>query len=91
MMRESVIEKYLAQEVKKIGGIAVKLQLPVGIPDRMLLIGSQTVFVELKTARGKLSLLQLYWQRKLTKMGFQHYVIRSKAGVDALISLYEIS
>jgi len=90
-MRESVIEKYLCAEIKRIGGIAVKLTQPVGIPDRLVLINADAVFVELKTSRGRLSLLQLFWQKKLKKMGFQHYVIRSKAGVDAFISLYEIS
>ena len=88
-MRESTIEKYLCSEAKRVGGIAVKLTQPVGIPDRLVLIGSGVCFVELKTARGRLSLLQLLWQKKLTKMGYSHYVIRSKEGVDALISLYE--
>ena len=54
-MRESVVEKKFAAEVKKRGGLAVKFVSPGfnGVPDRLVLFpGGRLAFVELK-APGK--------------------------------------
>ena len=50
-MRESVVEKKFAAEVKKRGGLAVKFVSPGfnGVPDRLVLFpGGRMAFVELK-------------------------------------------
>ena len=50
-MRESIVEKKFAAEVKKRGGLAVKFVSPGfnGVPDRLVLFpGGRMAFVELK-------------------------------------------
>lgn len=90
MIRERSIEQYLVQEVKKRNGMCIKLLGVVGIPDRMILLPIRfIVFVETKTAKGKLSPLQRWWERSLKALGFDHLVIRSKQEVDQLLSQYD--
>jgi len=89
-MREKTIEQYLVQEVKKRNGLCIKLLGIVGIPDRMVLLPVRIiVFIETKTAKGKLSPLQKWWEKSLKALGFDHLVIRSKQEVDHLLSLYD--
>lgn len=89
-MREKTIEQYLVQEVKKRNGMCIKLLGIVGIPDRMVLLPVRIiVFIETKTAKGKLSPLQKWWEKSLKALGFDHMVIRSKQEVDHLLSLYD--
>jgi hypothetical protein len=78
-MRESSIEKYLVSSVKTLGGISIKLISRIGLPDRLVILpGGIYLFVELKTATGKISPLQAYWRRLLIKLGCKHYIVRSK-------------
>ena len=89
-MRESNIEQYLIKKVKERNGLCIKLVGLVGIPDRMVLLPIRIIiFVETKTATGKLSPLQKWWQKTLVKLGFTHLVIRSKEEVNTLISQYD--
>lgn len=89
-MREKTIEQYLVQEVKKRNGMGIKLLGIVGIPDRMVLLPVRIiVFIETKTAKGKLSPLQKWWEKSLKALGFDYLVIRSKQEVDHLLSLYD--
>lgn len=84
---ESVIEKYLCKEVKKIGGKAYKMDARTyaGIPDRIVLYRGQSYFVELK-APGKLPRpLQLAVHRELRNYGYDTLIIDSKEGVDKFI------
>ena len=64
-MKESDVEKYLNDEVKKLGGITRKWTSPghAGVPDRIVIFpGGRVWFVEVKTDKGKLSIRQ---QREL--------------------------
>ena len=89
-MRESNIEQYLIKKVKERDGLCIKLVGLVGIPDRMVLLPIRIIiFVETKTATGKLSPLQKWWQKALVKLGFTYLVIRSKEEVNTLISQYD--
>ena len=89
-MRERTIEQYLVRRVKERDGLCVKLLGLVGMPDRMILLPVRIViFVETKTAKGKLSPLQKWWQKTLVKLGFAHLVIRSKDEVDDLMLHYD--
>lgn len=88
-MREKEIEKYLKDEVRKIGGRAYKFVSPGnnGVPDRLVCLpAGVTAFVELK-APGKEpkphQKLQLGFLRSLLQNVF---VIDSKELVDAFIS-----
>ena len=73
-MRESVVEKKFAAEVKKRGGLAVKFVSPGfnGVPDRLVLFpGGRLAFVELKAPGENMRPLQQYRARQLTALGLQ--------------------
>jgi hypothetical protein len=53
-------------------------QAVVGFPDRMLLVPGGTItFVELKTRRGRVSKIQVFWHRVLAGMGYRVEVVRT--------------
>lgn len=55
-MNEKLLERKLREEVKKLGGIALKFTSPfyTGMPDRIILMpGAKTRFVELKSPGKK--------------------------------------
>ena len=77
-MRESIVEKKFAAEVKKRGGLAVKLVSPGfnGVPDRLVLFpGERMAFVELKAPGETMRPLQQYWARQLAALGFRVYTV----------------
>jgi len=60
-MKEKIIEKYLVQRVKDLGGRAYKFTSPAhrGVADRVVCLpNGQTWFIELKAPDGRLSELQ---------------------------------
>lgn len=71
---EKDIEKKLRKMVDRHGGLCLKWVCPgwAGVPDRIVLLpGGRCVFVELKRPKdGKLSKLQIWWERQLTRLGF---------------------
>lgn len=86
-MKESKIESYLVQQVKKIGGKAIKM-VPTfenGIPDRQVLFKGRTIFVELKRSGEKPRPLQIEFMKQLEAHGFETRVIDSREQVDSLI------
>lgn len=88
-MRENVVEGYLRDRVKAMGGKAYKFVSPgnAGVPDRLVVLpGGRISFVELK-APGKVSTpLQKYRQKEIRNFGFEVLVIDSKQGVDDFIN-----
>lgn len=71
-MRESEVERMLVDGIRKLGGRAFKWVSPGndGVPDRIVFIpGYPAVFVELKTATGKLTSLQRVQLKRLKSMG----------------------
>ncbi len=86
---ESDIEKWLATLVKKEGGIYLKIPAMYmsGIPDRLVLLPeSRMAFVELKRPiGGKRAMLQKYWNRELTDLGFMCEWVRTKEEAEKLI------
>jgi hypothetical protein len=87
-MLESVIEAYLRDQVKKIGGRAFKWVSPSTrhVPDRIVLLPKgRVVFVETKATGAKPSAGQIAMHRKLRALGFTVLVIDSKAGVDEFV------
>lgn len=88
-MVEARVEKYLRDEVKKIGGLAYKFVSPgnSGVPDRIIFLpGGRLYLVELKRpGRTKLDSLQRAQQIRLENRGFECKVINSKAAVDEFI------
>jgi hypothetical protein len=87
-MKEKVIEEYLRDEIKAIGGRAYKFISPGndGVPDRLAVLpGGRVIFVELKaTGKGPRPLQELQIKR-LQDLGHTVFVIDSKQGVDAVV------
>lgn len=85
---EKTIEKYLVNEVERLGGLCVKFP-PLffrGFPDRIVLLpGAAIVFVETKATGEKPRLIQTRVHDKLRRLGFRVEVIDSKEGVDDFI------
>ena len=87
-MLEKDIEKYLRDQVKKLGGKAYKFVSPgnSGAPDRMVCLpGGRIYFVELKAPGKKPTVLQLRQMKLLRDLGFNVKVIDCKPGVDYFI------
>lgn len=90
-MRERDIEAYLRDQVKSVGGRALKWTSPgnSGVPDRIVLFpGRVVMFVETKAPGKKPTALQLTQHRRLAELGHIACVIDSKAQVDELVAAY---
>jgi hypothetical protein len=87
-LRENIIEEYLRNKVKAVGGKAYKFVSPgnSGVPDRLVLLpGGRSIFVELKSPGNMPTAKQLLQHRKLRTLGFTVLVIDSKEKVDEFI------
>nr|DAQ71482.1 MAG TPA: Nuclease [Caudoviricetes sp.] len=87
-MREKYIEQRLVSEVKKHGGLCLKLSSTGldGIPDRMVLMSKGKIaFVELKAPKQKPRKLQLVRIKKLKEMGFSVYVLDNVEDIGGVI------
>ncbi len=85
-MLEQDIERYLVRRTIAHGGKAYKWVSPghVGVADRIVLLPQGVVwFVELKTAKGRLSPLQKLFAADMRRMEMNYIVLRSKGQVDA--------
>lgn len=81
-MRERAIETLLKVEVQKLGGQCLKWNCPTaGAPDRIVILPYKVYFVELKSPRGRLSLLQVDFHEKLKCLGFSVVVLKNKEQV----------
>ena len=91
-VRENKVEAYLDAEVKKLGGITRKWVSPgvSGVPDRIVIIDSLVVFVEVKTVDGVLSPWQVREIKRLKDHGAHVYVARGIMGVDDFIKGLEV-
>lgn len=84
VIAEAKIEQELKQKMDKLGGAAYKFTSPgnSGVPDRIVLFPDKpAVFVELKTAKGKLSRLQEAQIRRLRKLGQEVHVVYGMQGL----------
>lgn len=87
-MRESDIERRLAQGVKKLGGRAYKFVSPgnVGVPDRLVVLpGGGILFVELKAPNGRLSPNQRLQMKELTQLGAHVFVLWDTEDVNVFL------
>ena len=85
MILERDIERYLVRRTIEHGGVAYKWVSPgrAGVADRIVLLpGGRVWFVELKTAKGRLSPWQKLFAAEMRRMGMNYIVIRSKEEVD---------
>jgi len=91
-MLERDVERYLVGRVAAIGGVAYKFVSPTnrGVCDRIVVMpGGVVWFVELKSATGRLSKLQLRFQAQMIAMGQRNIVLASKDAVDTFITILE--
>jgi hypothetical protein len=82
-MRENRVEATLRDEVKLLGGWAIKLLPSVsGLPDRIVLLpGGRLFFVELKSPTGTVKPHQTVIHRRLDSLGFPVAVLSSPDAV----------
>lgn len=85
--RENKVEKYLDDQVKKLGGITRKWVSPgrSGVPDRIVIVDGEVVFVEVKTTDGKMSARQIRECQQLNDAEVQTSVVYGHIGVDEFI------
>lgn len=86
-VRENKVEKYLDDEIKKLGGITRKWVSPGmdGVPDRIVIVAGTVIFVEIKTTEGSLSPAQMREHNRLTKCGAVVRTVYGEDHVDTLI------
>lgn len=88
---EKLVERVLVEEVKKLGGMCIKLLSYhiIGLPDRMCLFPKACiVFVELKTTGQKPKKIQTYIHDKIRALGFRVEVLDSVKEVKELCKDY---
>lgn len=87
---ENDVEKHLRERVKRVGGKAYKLssQIENGMPDRLVCLpGGRVFFIETKRPKGgRLSKIQIYRHRELTRIGVQVRVLCTKEAIDEFIT-----
>jgi hypothetical protein len=76
-MRESHIEKHYCQQVKALGGMAIKLTSMIGLPDRLIILKDEIFFVEFKAPGKTPRKIQQYVITKLRNLGATVHVIDS--------------
>jgi hypothetical protein len=81
---EATVESYLKTSVEAADGVCIKIKASgvKGVPDRIVTMNGLTVFVELKSKSGKLSIHQQGIYRKITAAGGFVFVLDSKDAVD---------
>ncbi|OXS26886.1 MAG: nuclease [Acetobacterium sp. MES1] len=87
-MREKEIEKKLALEVKKQGGICPKFVSPGldGMPDRLVLLpGGRLAFIEVKAPGKKPRPLQMVRHEMLKLLGFAVYVLDDAGKIGTIL------
>ena len=89
-MREEAVEKYLREQVEKVGGMCIKTEargVPVGWPDRLVLLrNGRTLFVEVKKPKGwVVQAAQSGIHQRLRKTGMTVYTVFSKGDADRML------
>ena len=85
---EKTVEQYLRKQVKKAGGLALKLVCPgfTGVPDRLILLpGGRIFFAETKDLGKTPKRRQKYVHSRLRELGFTVFVPDSKEAVDQMM------
>ena len=87
-MLESKIEAYLTRRINAAGGICWKWPATAraGVPDRIVVIDGQVIFVELKAPGGKVSRLQQHTHEQMREAGARVEVLRSMDEVNEFLS-----
>lgn len=92
-MRESEIEKYLVDQVRDMGGLALKFMSPghSGVPDRIIILpGGVVGFLELKAPGERPRKEQLLWIKRLQDKGCPAWWADTRERVDEFLTLLEV-
>ena len=86
-MNEQFIESQLKKAVEASGGLCWKLVCPgtSGVPDRICLMNSQAVFVELKAPGKQPRPIQQRRMNQLRQQGFTALVVDSVDGIQEVL------
>ena len=87
---EKIIEIYLRDRIKKVGGIAFKFISPGndGVPDRLICLpDGKAIFVELKAPGKTTRPLQDLQITRLRNLNFKVFIIDSKEKADELLEM----
>ena len=85
---ESQLERKLFEQIKKMGGMALKFISPgrAGVPDRIILMpGGKIYFVEMKSPRGEVNPIQEYVFEKFKNLGFEVNILNSDEKIKNFI------
>ena len=84
---ENKIEKYLREELEKIGGTCRKWVCPnhSGVPDQIVFFKGFICFVEAKTFDGELSSAQEREHVRLKEQGAEVFTLYSEHQVDVFV------
>lgn len=87
-MRENIIEEYLVERVKALGGEVRKLRWVGrrGAPDRLVLLPGRLLWVELKATGASCEPHQLREHARMERMGQRVAVVDSKIAVDEVLT-----
>ncbi len=88
---EKAIERYLARQVKAIGGVCLKYSNAnmAGYPDRLVCLpGGRVAWVELKSKGRKPTKIQAARMAELEGMGHEVHTVDTRQGVDGLVSAW---
>lgn len=87
-MRENRVEATLRDEIKRMGGWALKLLPSVsGLPDRIVLLPwGRLYFVELKSPTGTVKPHQTVIHNRLRRLGFEVYVLSTPDAVKEWVA-----
>lgn len=86
-MLEQKVEAHLVARCREVGFLCWKFASPgrAGVPDRVVVAPTGTVFVETKRPGGKLRRLQEQTIEKMRRAGAEVHVVDTVAGVDVLV------
>lgn len=84
---ERSIERSLGKLAVKHGCIWLKLVKTTGVPDRLLIApNGRVVFIEVKSASGRLAPPQRWWRARLLALGHDHAVVRTRQELLKIIA-----
>jgi len=86
---EKILERKLSKEIKRIGGLSIKLLSThfTGLPDRLCLLpGGRLFFIEMKTTKQNPRKIQLKVHKMIRNLGFKVLVIDTSEQIKDFIS-----
>lgn len=85
-MLERPVESALVRGTKARGGLAIKLNTRIGLPDRLLLLpGGRLLLVECKRPKGRPRVSQEVMHEQLAALGFEVELVDTHARVKEVL------